>query len=285
MNMTQPLDLRDVTICAADSINPALAARALEISMSQCGFGDAILFTHEAVPTRARVVPIPRLQSREAYSTFLLKDLVKSISTPWILVVQWDGYVVDAAQWSDAFFQYDYIGAVWPHRGGGAQVGNGGFSLRSARLLQALASDRFAVPADAIEDELICVNYRPVLEAEFGIRFAPADIASRFSYEYVAPNQPTFGFHGPFNMWRYVDDPAMIEMLRTLDVRSLESKESLQLLANFAALRKFACLKTMYERYRSRWRAQEVVDALTLHGVQRETAKECVRICESTRLG
>ncbi|WP_126284447.1 hypothetical protein [Burkholderia stagnalis] len=59
MNSSPTLDLSNVTLCAADSIHPALAARALDISAARCHFADTILFTHEAVPTRARTVLIP----------------------------------------------------------------------------------------------------------------------------------------------------------------------------------------------------------------------------------
>lgn len=142
MNSHPTAELRQVTLCAADSIHPALAARALDISAVRCTFADAILFTHEAVPTCARTVLIPRLQSKEDYSTFMVKDLASHVTTPWVLVVQWDGYVLDAAAWSDSFLAFDYIGASWPFHQEGMNVGNGGFSLRSAKLLQALADSR-----------------------------------------------------------------------------------------------------------------------------------------------
>ncbi|WP_321817168.1 MULTISPECIES: DUF5672 family protein [unclassified Paraburkholderia] len=45
----------------------------------------------------------------------MLKALVQHIATPWVLVAQWDGYVLDASRWSERFFEYDYIGAHWPH--------------------------------------------------------------------------------------------------------------------------------------------------------------------------
>ena len=38
------LDLSDFTICAADSANTTLTARALHLSMEKCKFGDAIFF-------------------------------------------------------------------------------------------------------------------------------------------------------------------------------------------------------------------------------------------------
>jgi uncharacterized protein DUF5672 len=107
--------------------------------------------------------------------------------------VQYDGFILNPDCWSADFQRYDYIGARWPFDDGRA-VGNGGFSLRSKRLLRALQDPQFA-PVDP-EDMAICRAYRPVLEERYGIRFAPEEIADRFAFEAVPPDGQTFGFHG-----------------------------------------------------------------------------------------
>ncbi|WP_175950863.1 DUF5672 family protein [Burkholderia sp. BCC0405] len=281
MNSSSTLDLRNVTLCAADSIHPALAARALEISAAQCHFADAILFTHEVVPTFARIVPIPRLQSKGDDSAFMVKHLVNHVTTPWVLVVQWDGYVLDAATWSDAFLGYDYIGASWPFHRDSMNVGNGGFSLRSVKLLHALADTRLQLLPGAYEDDLICRLYRPLLETEYGIRFAPADVANRFAYERGCPDSPTFGFHGAFNLWRHVEDDTMMDIISALDIRTLTSIEIMQLLIAYCELRKFGCVKVMYQRYRRIWSAQQFAQNMVASGVPREAVLQCVEICEN----
>ncbi|ABE34376.1 hypothetical protein DR64_6891 [Paraburkholderia xenovorans LB400] len=275
------VDLGNVTLCAADSINPAFAARALETSAARCNFADAILFTHEAVPTSVRTVLIPRLRSKEDYSAFMVKHLLGHVTTPWVLVVQWDGYVLDPAAWSETFFDYDYIGAYWPFHRDGMNVGNGGFSLRSTKLLQALADERFALLPGVNEDDLICRVYRPLLETGYGIRFAPAAAAARFAYEHVPPDRPTFGFHAAFNMWRHVDDATLMEKVRALDLRTYSSNEVLMLLTTYCDQRKFDCMKVMYERYRHLWSAQEIVHNMMMTGVAGETALRYVEMCES----
>ncbi|WP_144403731.1 DUF5672 family protein [Caballeronia zhejiangensis] len=106
-------DLCDVTVCAVDSLNPRLAARALEISNAHCDFGDVVLFTHEEIATIARIVRTPHIASRQQYSDFVLKQVIQHIRTPWVLLIQWDGYVVDSSAWRAEFLDYDYIGARW----------------------------------------------------------------------------------------------------------------------------------------------------------------------------
>jgi hypothetical protein len=282
MNRHPDLELPQVTLCAADSVHPALAARALDISAAQCAFADAILFSHEAVPSSARTVLIPRLQSGAEYSAFMVKDLASHVTTPWVLVVQWDGYVVNAAAWSHAFLTYDYIGACWPFHQDGMNVGNGGFSLRSAKLLQALADPRVELIPGMNEDDLICRAYRPFLETEYGIRFAPAEVAARFSYEHTRPTAPTFGFHAAYNMWRHVDDEALMDIVRTLNERTFTSTMVMQLLMVYCELRKFPCVKTMYERYRRLWSPQQLKQNMVNMGLPGDVALTYIDICEKT---
>ncbi len=134
-----------------------MAAAAIARCVTKCDFGDAILFsdTAPALSEEARHIAIPRLSSRQDYSRFMLTDLVNHIATPYALIVQWDGFVLDASAWTDDFLAFDYIGAKWAWHAE-RRIGNGGFSLRSRRLLEAVA----AIVPDALgglgEDEIIC---------------------------------------------------------------------------------------------------------------------------------
>jgi hypothetical protein len=47
---------------------------------------------------------------------------------------------------------------------------------------------------------MLCRDHRVALETHHGIRFAPHSVARLFSYENEKPRQPTFGFHGPYNL-------------------------------------------------------------------------------------
>jgi hypothetical protein len=220
MSKPSRLDLRNVTVLAVDCVNPRLASRAIDISSQHCDFGDAILFTDQNIECRARIVRTPPISSIAQYNTFILKNVIEHIRTPWVLVVQWDGYVVDPSAWTRDFFLYDYVGARWAKHHNGIAVGNGGFSLRSARLMNLLASDAFPVQDGVNEDELICRVYGKRLETEHGIRFATNEIADRFSYENIVPKGRTFGFHANFNMWRFLDPQQLQEVLEIADRRT-----------------------------------------------------------------
>jgi hypothetical protein len=126
------------------------------------------------------------------------RHVPKAVTTSHMLFIQWDGWVVDPSMWDDSFLAYDYIGAPWPWRAEGqTQVGNGGFSLRSTKLMLELRDARL----DDAEDALLCDKYGPQLRV-MGYKFAPKAVASRFSIECEIDIRPTFGFHGVENFKR-----------------------------------------------------------------------------------
>ena len=212
------LELPEVTLCAATSVNIASTVAALQASMDRVDFGEVLLFTDlepRNLPEGIRVVPIPRLESGPAYSEFLLGGLGDYVRTSHCLVIQWDGFVLDAANWDPEFLDFDYIGAPWPQFTDGHDVGNGGFSLRSRRLLEACRDRRFV--ASHPEDLAICRLNRPLLELEHGLRFAARATAQRFAFERTPATRPTFGFHGVFNMISAVGPERFWEIYRSLD--------------------------------------------------------------------
>ncbi len=166
----------------------------------------------------------------------MIKELAPHVDTDFALLVQWDGFVVNADAWSDDFLDYDYIGAKWIFHTDGHNVGNGGFSLRSRRLLEALR-DPHVVPG-AVEDDAICRTYRTYLEATHGIRFAPEAVADRFSFEASYWTSPPFGFHGLFNFWMFLDRAGLAAFLSMATPRILGSVQCLRLAKNYVDLKR-----------------------------------------------
>lgn len=205
--LRRPRFLPDLTLCAVSSVDPDPAALALRHCLDHISCAHVKLLSGHwprKDDERIRFERIEPFQGRAAYSTFILKDLWRHIDTDFVLIVQWDGFVVDADQWDDRFLGYDYIGAPWPQFDDGYTVGNGGFSLRSKRLLVATADPSF--PVCHPEDLAIGRQSRRLLEDGFGIRFAPEAVARHFSIEREA-RRPSFGFHGSFNFpWVFGDE-------------------------------------------------------------------------------
>ena len=154
------------------------------------------------------------MSSTQDYSEVLLRGIRSHVSGSHVLIVQWDGFILNANQWDRCFLDYDYIGAVWPQYSRN-QVGNGGFSLRSVRLLDALQDERIVISHP--EDLCICDRNRLLLENEFGMKFAPIEIADRFSVE-RGPWHPSFGFHGFFNFANALPAKEVTEFIREIPI-------------------------------------------------------------------
>jgi hypothetical protein len=113
--------------------------------------------------------------------------------------------------WDDEFLNYDYIGAPWPlpqddfsfrdPQGNIQRVGNGGFSLRSKKLLKLASTLNLEwKPYFGFyhEDGFFTCHNRALYELK-GCVYAPIEVASRFSQElYIPENEGIipFGFHG-----------------------------------------------------------------------------------------
>lgn len=223
-------DLGSVTLVAVTGVALAATVEALKRSMEQARFAHVLLLSDRppaGEPVGMVWRRINHLSSREDYTRFMLRELVDHIATPYALCVQWDGYVLDGARWDPAFLDYDYVGAPWPHFSDGHNVGNGGFSLRSRRLLDACRE----LPIDdpPLEDVIIGRRCRPHLE-QLGFRFAPESLARRFSYERTRPRGDEFGFHGVFNLLPRLPASTSLQLLRSLEPGMLARSERWELL-------------------------------------------------------
>lgn len=150
---------------------------------------------------------IDNIASFNDYSRFCVLDLASCFDTDFVLIVQLDGKILNPNAWCDEFLDYDYVGAPWQEYGWlrkkledmgqnkddlDFRVGNGGFSLRSRKLCEAVKKHS-DIWVSENEDTFISLTLRDCLEHE-GMKFAPYEVAKRFSVERdVYENQ--FGAH------------------------------------------------------------------------------------------
>ncbi|MBB3356485.1 MULTISPECIES: DUF5672 family protein [unclassified Novosphingobium] len=217
--LSELVRLPEVTLCAVTSVNVVATVRAMQACLVQIDFADCVLFTDADIAPECPMIRVERiapLRSSAAYSHFVLQCLPDYVSTSHALVVQWDGHVLDGARWNPDFLQYDYIGASWPQFDDGHDVGNGGFSLRSRRLM-ALCRDP-AFRSVHPEDIAIGRVNRAWLENQ-GMQFAPRHIADCFAAERSGDPLATFGYHGVFNMPRALGLEDFWTRYRQLDER------------------------------------------------------------------
>lgn len=186
--MITMISLPSVTLFGIDKNDKAGILRAASYSTDGVSYGAVKIITEHQY-----------FDGRWGYNTFCVDRMVDFVDTDHILIIHSDGYVQKPEAWEDLFLEYDYVGAVWDWYKTN-KVGNGGFSLRSKRLLEILRGYR--PPDGAPEDDWICRGIRRKLEVEHGIKFAPEDVARRFSIEAYGVGYKdrwyngSFGFHG-----------------------------------------------------------------------------------------
>jgi len=186
--------LADVTLLGIDCNDIKRLIAVSEISQRRLLFGRVKLLSSHPSGNK-NVIAIPAIKSHQDYANFKIKRLHEYVETSHVLIIEHDGFVLNPDAWDDRFLEYDYIGAPWCYNDG-YNVGNGGFSLRSRRLLEVLRSDhiRHVYP----EDHVIGRTYRRYLERS-GMKFAPESLAHRFAIEgnikYGWSWDGQFGFH------------------------------------------------------------------------------------------
>lgn len=208
---------------------------ALEYSMRGIDFGAVKFISHEEPKDMPEGITFEKYSgydniSYKEFSYYCIYKLVEHVDTEYMLMIHPDGYIINPSLWDDEFLKWDYIGAPWPSVensyidpfGNQHRVGNGGFTLRHRKVLE--IPHKVEIPFEVNtgdfykhmnakaynEDGNICVHNRHIFEQQ-GVKFAPIDIAVRFSQEIPVPESQgvvPFGFHRylKFNNPVYVNE-------------------------------------------------------------------------------
>ena len=207
--------MKDITLIIVDNSSHDLAKFAIEKTLEAIDCKEVITFSDRPIVEGAKFIPIVNKINLYDYSTVMVKHLWLHVETEYALTIQWDGMAVNRNLWDDAFLNYDYIGAIWPWPIQGINMGNGGFSLRSRKLLDALRDTDIKLGTELSgqnEDIAIAVEYRKLLMEKYGINYAPQEVARRFSTENEWLGS-TFGFHGLWNIPRFLNRQEVEQLL------------------------------------------------------------------------
>jgi hypothetical protein len=214
------INLPDVTLICISSINFPQTYFAFTKSVEKINFGSIKLISHEKpkdLPSFIEYSEGYKINNINDYSYYCIYNLTNHVDTTHCLLIQADGFVINPNKWNDDWLNYDYIGAPWEYSensyidpfGNHQRVGNGGFSLRSKKLLDVpkyeyiewdvnqgdfykhMNANNFA------EDGNICVHNRHIYE-RYGCKFAPIEVAVEFAHEKQLKETEgivPFGFH------------------------------------------------------------------------------------------
>jgi hypothetical protein len=205
-------NLKDITLLALCCDNRVEGTiNALKICMSYFDFGSVKYLSDskpDNLPSDIKWEYIPKIENIHSYDVFAFENMYKHVSTSHALICQDHAYIIDASQWSDDWLQWDYLGAIWPIKpeyvsvstGEQIRVGNGGFSLRSKRLLSLPSQLGLKTVYDrgfSCDDGLFCSYYRKTF-LDHGIKYPDVHTAARFSFENLMGENVgvrSFGYH------------------------------------------------------------------------------------------
>ncbi|MFM6023818.1 MAG: DUF5672 family protein, partial [Dolichospermum sp.] len=226
---TNKINLQNTTLVTISSVEIELTLLSLVISNLNANFNRVLFFTSEEIDQsylelfpQLEIIKIHPIKNLVEYSRFIIKELNSFIETEFCLVTQGDGFIINPQFWSEEFLNYDYIGAPWRKQShlvnsqgqtvnildlNKNRVGNGGFSLRSKRLLELCSELDFdnIQTSSLSEDLIICYYFYDWFKAQ-SIKFAPLEVAIKFSFEQPIEEfekfswENTFGFHGKLHV-------------------------------------------------------------------------------------
>jgi len=203
------LQLPTVTLVCVDCVDAICAAMVLEICKQKADFGAVKLLTHLPVESEHRV-EIMQLTSLVMYSVFMLKKLHEYIDTPNLLIVQRDGWILNAQSFKMEWLELDYIGPLFVQFDG---VGSGGFSLRSKKLMQYAAellpdwnesfedTEILQQGLGYYEDGVLCLN-KSFSHFKFATKEQACDFAQGGNRNPKYLREFPFGFH---RTWQRID--------------------------------------------------------------------------------
>jgi predicted O-methyltransferase YrrM len=197
------INLDTTTLVIVDTKQPHIAVKALEKTCEKLKFKRVVLFSDKKpfnFNNKFEFIQIKSISDLMEYSKFMVNELPNFIDTEHCFTIHHDGFVINPENWSNDFLNYDWIGAPWKKDAhflvNGERVGNGGVSIRSKKLMDIAKK----YECNNHEDTFICCSLRNIL-TENGIKFAPLDLAAKFSLECGSEDlnvtiNDVFAFHG-----------------------------------------------------------------------------------------
>ncbi len=251
------LNLSNVTLLCVETRDPDLAHWAIDQCLRGTCFARVVLITNIDLVKNKRsdieYVQAPPIRSTKDYSDLLLTGIDQYVVGSHVLVIQWDSFITHPNLWREEFLDYDYVGPVWPHHPK-TPVGNGGFSLRSVKLLQAIKRPGFSKRHP--EDYCICVDNKDFLENECGIQFAPTEVAEQFAVERSAWHD-AFGFHGFFNFGRVLSDSQLSAFLKMIPNSYLKGVDAFDLVEYLLSQNKLSLAISISSRIQFTWKLRK----------------------------
>lgn len=265
--------MKDITLVVIDFLYHDLAKFSIEQTLKHIDAKEILIVSDRQILSGARHLIREPILTAEAYNQYMLSGVAEHINTKHALFIQWDGMACNKQSWTDEFLEYDYIGAPWSWETPDRAVGNGGFSLRSKRLLDACL-DQYIRFTNFYknEDELIGKLFRSFLEEKYSIRYPTVELARQFSVEErIDMHIPSFGFHGIWNVFDFLEPQVCEIYAKNMNCMGWDQQKWFLVLSTLIQVKKLDLFEFVFGRLKNA--DSKLAEAVTKQLIQDEYLK------------
>lgn len=161
-----------------------LATMALQHWTRRINFKEVLVFSDKNLLPGSKWVPVkPLTDINRDYGDIMVRGMWPFINSEYMILINWDTLLRDQNLWSAEFFDYDYIGSMWPWQAPhNDNPDHCGISWRSSKLLQAMRYPAVESVTDAVPYH-ISHQLEQLMRNRFQIRMAEQEMNRRFVHE------------------------------------------------------------------------------------------------------
>lgn len=178
-----------------------LARLALQHWTRRINFHEVIVFSDQNIMPGSKWVPVnPLLDENKDYGDILVRGMWPFVKSDYMILINWDTLLRDQSAWTTEFFDYDYIGSMWPWQAPHSDnTDHCGISWRSRRLLDAMRYPAVESITDAVPYH-VSHHMEKIMRDKFNIRISDQDMDRRFVLEFEQDDGKSFAVRGLWNI-------------------------------------------------------------------------------------
>lgn len=194
-----------VSLVMIETRHHDLATAALRNWTNRMEFAEVITLSTRPLLQGARFVPINAITNKRDYAEIMIKNLWPFVKTDHVIQLNWDTLLRDPDNFHPDFFNYDYIGHMWPWQAPRTNnTDHCGISWRSRRLLDSMRYPMIQ-PIDETTPFHLSENLRKTMQEKFNLRMDSVELYRQFCLELdYLDNGKSFAYRGLWHIIQFL---------------------------------------------------------------------------------